>query len=103
MSIQLPSGVMVTGVSVKHNIPTFTTESISLKQRSKARNLHRLEGNVGISLYGLKNQKAWQAFLIKVKGRSDTIALDLPLHFKLLLSLLELNPRMQIELCQSDL
>ncbi|PHS21999.1 MAG: hypothetical protein COA84_14045 [Robiginitomaculum sp.] len=82
MAIEFPSGAMITNVSVTHNIPTFTTESLNLKEKSKHRNLHRLEGSLDVSLYGLKNQKAWQAFIIKCKGRSEPITLDLPLHFK---------------------
>jgi len=82
MAITFPTGAMITNVSVTHNIPTFTTESLSLKEKSKHRNTHRLEGSLDVSLYGLTNQKAWQAFIVKCKGRSESITLDLPLHFK---------------------
>lgn len=82
MAVTLPAGAMITSVSVSHNIPTFTTESLNLKEKSKHRNLHRLEGSLEISLYDLSSQKAWQAFIIKCKGRSESITLDLPLHFK---------------------
>ncbi len=82
MAEKLPANVMVTNVSVSHNIPSFTTESLNLQQSSKTRGLHRLEGKLDISIYNLESQRAWQAFITKAKGRANTFELDLPLHFE---------------------
>jgi len=94
MAEQLPSGVLVTNVSIDHNIPTFTTESINLIQKSKDRGIHRLEGSIDVSMYDETAQREWAGFIARCRGRSREIEVDLPKHFK---SDVRVNPRLTTE------
>ncbi|MDW2454082.1 hypothetical protein [Vibrio sp. 1249-1] len=81
-TLHLPDEIIISNVQIKHNMPSFNTESISLKTRSRDRGLHRIEGSFDVSIQGLKAQKAWTAFMLKLRGRYNTFYLDLPMHFK---------------------
>ncbi|AUS01934.1 hypothetical protein NVP3058O_016 [Vibrio phage 3.058.O._10N.286.46.B8] len=80
--VQLPSGLIFSNLTVTHNIPNFKTESINMKQKTKGRGLHRMEGTIDVTIGSLREQKAWTSFLLKVQGSLNEFQLDLPLHFK---------------------
>ncbi|AGG58287.1 hypothetical protein VPDG_00126 [Vibrio phage henriette 12B8] len=80
--VPLPSGLIFSNLTVTHNIPNFKTESINMKQKTKGRGLHRMEGTIDVTIGGLQEQKAWTSFLLKVRGSLNEFQLDLPLHFK---------------------
>lgn len=81
--MNLPEGLFLSNVSITHDIPNFKTESMNLKQKTKSRGLHRLEGKLDITVGGtIKNQKAYTGFLMRVQGSYNEFELDLPRHFK---------------------
>lgn len=80
--IQLPTDLLFSNLSVTHNIPNFKTESINMKQKTKGRGLHRMEGSIDVTIGGLREQKAWTAFLMKISGSLNEFQLNLPLHFR---------------------
>lgn len=80
--IPFPTDVIISNVQITHNTPNFHTESLSMKSKAKSRGIHRIEGSFDITIDGLKAQKQWTAFLLKLQGRLNSFELDLPLHFK---------------------
>jgi hypothetical protein len=81
--MQLPSGALISNVSITHNTPNFKTESLNLKEKVKARGLHRLEGTCDITIgETIQDQKEWNAFLLTLQGSYGSFVLDLPRHFK---------------------
>ena len=91
--IQLPTELIFSNLTVTHNIPNFRTESINLKQKTKGRGLHRMEGSINVTVGGLREQKAWTAFLMKIRGSLNEFQLDLPLHFA---SDININPTLSV-------
>lgn len=81
-TLTLPDEIIISNVQITHNMPSFNTESLSLKTKSRDRGLHRMEGSFDVTIQGLNAQKAWTAFLLKLRGRYNTFYLDLPHHFK---------------------
>ncbi|HCH6797432.1 TPA: hypothetical protein NK990_003879 [Vibrio parahaemolyticus] len=81
-TLTLPDEIIISNVQIQHNMPSFNSEAMSLKTRSRDRGLHRIEGSFDVTIDGLKAQKAWTAFMLKLRGRYNTFYLDLPLHFK---------------------
>lgn len=79
--VDLPDSLIFSNLVVKHNIPNYKTESISMKQKTKARGLHRMEGTIDVTLGDLQSQKAWTSFLLRVQGSLNEFELGLPLHF----------------------
>jgi len=88
-TLNLPDEIIISNVQVTHNMPSFNTESLSLKTNSRDRGLHRLEGSFDVTIQDLNSQKSLTAFLLKLRGRANKFYLDLPLHFK---SELTINP-----------
>jgi hypothetical protein len=80
--ITFPDNVIISNVSITHEVPTFYTESLSLKGRSRNRGIHRITGTFDIHIGDFTSQQSWTAFLLKLQGRTNTFELDLPLHFK---------------------
>ncbi|MBE5156672.1 hypothetical protein HJ044_04880 [Vibrio parahaemolyticus] len=80
--IEFPEGVMISNVSITHEIPTLQTESLSLSSRSRTRGIHRIKGSFDVHIVDFEAQQAWTAFLLKLQGRFNTFELDLPRHFK---------------------
>ena len=77
----LPDNLVFSDVVLDIFIPTFTSESLSLKKSSKHRGLHKLSGSIDVTRGGLDEQRAYIAFINKCRGQSATFELDLPLHF----------------------
>jgi hypothetical protein len=68
--IQIPEEIIISNVSIKHEIPTFATESLSLI--SRGRGVHRIRGSFDVHIAGFDEKKACTAFLIKLQGRLNT-------------------------------
>lgn len=81
MNYPLPTTAIISDLNIEHYTPSFHTEMMSLRTEAKERGLHRLEGSFNVTLNNLSEQKAWNAFLLKLRGRANTFTLALPLHF----------------------
>ena len=76
--IPLPDTLITSNVSIDYNIPNFASESLNLVERVAPRGLHRAEGTVDFALEdGIPSQKAWQAFIMQMQGRYNTVNLQL--------------------------
>ncbi|HAV1497976.1 TPA: hypothetical protein JG855_002066 [Vibrio parahaemolyticus] len=80
--IEFPTGVIISNVSITHEIPTLQTESLSLTSRGRTRGIHRIKGSFDVHITDFEAQQAWTAFLLKMQGRFNSFELDLPRHFK---------------------
>lgn len=81
MAETIPSTLIISNVSIKHNIPTFYNESINLKGNSTDRGIHRLEGTLDLTTTSNKDKRQLEAFLMRLRGRSGEFFLSLPDRF----------------------
>jgi hypothetical protein len=82
MNITMPSNLIVSDIILAHNTPAYYTESLNLGGRSIDRGIHRIEGSFNITTDSSANKRGLEAFLLRVRGRTNPFFLDLPDRFK---------------------
>jgi hypothetical protein len=82
MSITMPSNLIVSDIILAHNTPSYYTESLNLGSKSIDRGIHRVEGTFTVTTDTNANKRALEAFLLRVRGRTNPFFLDLPDRFK---------------------
>lgn len=93
----LPDGCVISNVVVNHNTPQFATKSLSLKQKTKERNLHQLSGSFDVHLPDERTQKRFESWLCKVRGRANAFELKLSGRFTAGSHLAQLTPKLFTE------
>lgn len=79
--IYLPTGLIISNLTITHNTPVYYNESLSLIGSSKDRNIHRLEGSFDVTVSGDSDTKKLEAFLLRVRGRGKPFKLQLGKRF----------------------
>lgn len=75
--IYFPSDLIISNMSINHNTPNFYNESINMVGSSQDRGIHRLEGSFDVSIISERHQKAFEGFLLKVRGKLKPFYLTL--------------------------
>lgn len=73
----LPSDLIISDVKIDHFTPQFVTQSLNLKRRSKDRDLHQLRGTFNIKIVGERQQRQFESWLGKMKGRLNQFEINL--------------------------
>ncbi|EPS1446327.1 hypothetical protein ACVBYC_002154 [Vibrio parahaemolyticus] len=68
---------IISDVKVEHHTPVFYTEGLNFVANSKERGLHRLNIECDVHFSNVADIKAFQAFLLRVRGRANPFTLSL--------------------------
>lgn len=94
--VELPSGILISNVEVTHYTPQFVTTSLNLKRNSKDRGIHQLRGTFDVTVSGERENKKFESWLVKMKGRLNYMNLDLGGRFSAA-SHLSQNPQIAVD------
>lgn len=77
----LPQGIIKTSLEVTQSTPQFKTTSLNKKRRSKDRGIHQLKGKIDFKLTGEREQRRFEAWLLKMRGTLNQFNLVLGNRF----------------------
>lgn len=69
--------IIISDVDITHYTPQFATTSLSLKRNAKDRGLHQLQGSFKVTIAGERQQKKFESWLLKMRGRLNQFNLKL--------------------------
>jgi hypothetical protein len=71
------ANLIISNLKIKHSTPVFYNESINLSGGGLDRGLHQILGSFDIHINTSHNQKIYESFLIKTRGRLNPFYLQL--------------------------
>lgn len=77
MPIDFPSNLLVSNVEISHYTPNYYNEGMSLISSSLDRGIHRLTGSFDVHITSQTDQMAFEAFLMKIRGRLNPFYINL--------------------------
>lgn len=78
---QLPSDLIISDVDITQSTPQFVTSALNKKRRSKDRGIHQLKGSFNITVTGDREQRRFDSWLLKMRGRLNQFPLVLGNRF----------------------
>ncbi len=76
----IPSTIIVSDVTIEHNIPNYSTTSMSEKVKSRTKNMHFLTGDITLTAgERAVGRRAIEGFLLRCRGR--LMELEIPLNY----------------------
>lgn len=73
----LPSGLIISNVTLKHYTPQFITTSLNLKRRGRDRDIHQLQGTFDVTIASDRDLRRFESWLCKMGGRLNQFNLRL--------------------------
>lgn len=79
--MDFPSGLIISNVKIKHNIPTLFNRALNKKATANDRGIHIIEGSFDVTISSDADKRAIEAFLLRLRGRANPFFLRLGNRF----------------------
>lgn len=73
----LPTDIIISNVEITQSTPQFVTTSLNKKTRAKDRGIHQIKGTFDITITGDREQRRFESWLLKMRGRLNQFPIEL--------------------------